>query len=85
MWLLRSFSAAYRIEFIGAFTAQTEDGHLTYMTRFADEDTPAESLGGLRRRREWAAAKTAARQSGPLLKNQLISVLLPATTGLLLS
>ena len=32
------FFPRHGIELIGAFTSQTEDGRLTYMTRFADED-----------------------------------------------
>ncbi len=79
------FFPRHRIELIGVFTAQTEDGRLTYMTRFADEDARKKAWADFGADPEWAAAKTASETDGPLLKNQLISVLLPATAGLLLS
>jgi hypothetical protein len=79
------FFPRHGIELIGAFTAQTEDGRLTYMTRFADEDARKNAWAAFGVDQEWAAAKTASETDGPLLKNQVISVLSPAAASLLLS
>jgi hypothetical protein len=79
------FFPRHGIELIGAFTAQTEDGRLTYMTRFVDEDARKKAWAAFSADEEWAAAKTASETDGPLLKSQSISVLSPATAGLLLS
>jgi len=43
------FFPRHGIELLGAFTAPDEDGRLTYMTRFADED--ARKKAGLPSRR----------------------------------
>jgi hypothetical protein len=79
------FFPRHGIELIGAFTGQTEDGRLTYMTRFADEDARKKAWAAFGADQEWVAAKTASETGGPLLKSQAISVLSPATASLLLS
>ncbi|WP_441280718.1 NIPSNAP family protein [Tardiphaga sp. 862_B3_N1_1] len=79
------FFPRHGIELIGAFAAQTEDGRLTYMTRFSDEDARKKAWAAFGADQEWAAAKAASETGGPLLKNQVISVLSPAAAGLLLS
>jgi hypothetical protein len=79
------FFPRHGIELLGAFTAPAEDGRLTYMTRFADEDARKKAWASFAADPEWAAAKAASEPDGPLLKNQTISVLSPAVAGLLLS
>jgi NIPSNAP len=79
------FFPRHGIELLGAFTAPAEDGRLTYMTRFADEDARKKAWASFAADPEWAAAKSASETDGPLLKNQTISVLSPAIAGLLLS
>ena len=43
------FFPAHGIELVGVFTAPVEDGRLTYMTRFADEDARKKAWAALRR------------------------------------
>jgi hypothetical protein len=76
------FFPRHGIELIGAFTAPTEDGRLTYMTRFADEDARKKAWAGFGADPEWLALKAASETAGPLLKNQIISLLSPAMAGL---
>ena len=79
------FFPRHGIELIGAFTALTDDGRLTYMTRFANEDARKKAWAAFSADQEWVAAKTGSETDGPLLKSQAISVLSPATASLLLS
>src|SRR3954471_9466661 len=79
------FFPRHGIELIGTFKSQTEDGRLTYMTRFADEDARKKAWAAFGADADWVAAKTASETGGPLLKSQAISVLSPATASLLLS
>lgn len=79
------FFPRHGIELVGAFTSQTEDGRLTYMTRFSDENARKKAWASFGDDPEWAAVKSASETSGPLLKNQSISVLSPAVASLLLS
>ncbi|WP_291686310.1 NIPSNAP family protein [Bradyrhizobium sp.] len=76
------FFPRHGIELVGAFTAPAEDGRLTYMTRFADEDARKKAWASFAADPEWAALKAATETDGPLLKNQNISVLSPAIAGL---
>jgi hypothetical protein len=76
------FFPRHGIELVGVFTAPAEDGRLTYMTRFADEDARKKAWAAFGADPEWAALKAATETEGPLLKNQVISVLSPAMTGL---
>jgi hypothetical protein len=76
------FFPRHGIELVGAFTAPAEDGRLTYMTRFADEDARKKAWAAFGADPEWVALKAASETEGPLLKNQVISVLSPAMTGL---
>ena len=79
------FFPRHGIELIGSFTSQIEDGRLTYMTRFADEDARRKAWAAFGADAEWAAAKVASEIDGPLLKNQVVSVLSPMSASLLLS
>jgi hypothetical protein len=72
------------IELVGVFTAPVEDGRLTYLTRFADEDARRRAWAGFGADPGWLAVKTASETQGPLIKNQTVSVLSPAMAGLLL-
>jgi hypothetical protein len=76
------FFPRHGIELLGAFTAPVEDDRLTYMTRFADEDARKKAWASFAADPEWAAVKAASETDGPLLKNQIVSVLSPAIAGL---
>ena len=76
------FFPRHGIELVGAFTAPAEDGRLTYMTRFADEDARKKAWAAFGADPEWLALKAASETEGPLLKNQIVSVLSPAMPGL---
>ena len=78
------FFPRHGIELLGVFTAPVEDGRLTYLTRFADEDARKKAWASFAADPEWAAVKAASETDGPLLKNQVVSVLSPALAGLLL-
>jgi hypothetical protein len=80
-----TFFPRHGIDLVGAFTAPDEDGRLTYMTRFADEDARKQAWASFAADPEWAAVKAASETGGPLLKNQIVSVLSPAISGLPLS
>ena len=77
-----TFFPRHGIDLVGAFTAPDEDGRLTYMTRFADEDARKQAWASFAADPEWAAVKAASETGGPLLKNQIVSVLSPAISGL---
>jgi hypothetical protein len=79
-----TFFPRHGIELVGAFTAPAEDGRLTYMTRFANEDARKQAWTSFAADPEWVAVKAASETDGPLLKNQVVSVLSPAIAGLLL-
>lgn len=79
-----TFFPRHGIELLGAFAAPVEDGRLTYMTRFADEDARKKAWASFAADPEWAALKAATEADGPLLKNQTVSLLSPAVAGLLL-
>jgi NIPSNAP protein len=78
------FFPRHGIELLGVFTAPVEDGRLTYVTRFPDEDARKKAWASFGVDPEWAALKAASETNGPLLKNQVVSVLSPALAGLLL-
>lgn len=77
-----TFFPRHGIELLGAFTAPDEDGRLTYMARFADEDARKKAWASFAADPEWAAVKAASETDGPLLKQQTVSVLSPAIAGL---
>ncbi len=79
-----TFFPRHGIELLGAFTAPAEDGRLTYVTLFADEEARQKAWASFVADPEWAAVKAASETGGPLLKNQLVSVLSPAISDLLL-
>ncbi len=76
------FFPRHGIELLGVFTAPVEDGRLTYMTRFADEDARKKAWASFAADPEWAAVKASSETGGPLLKNQIVSVLSPVIPGL---
>jgi hypothetical protein len=76
------FFPRHGIELLGAFMASVDDGRLTYMTRFANEDARKKAWASFAADPEWAAVKAASETDGPLLKNQIVSVLSPAIAGL---
>jgi hypothetical protein len=76
------FFPRHGIELVGVFTAPSEDGRLTYMTRFADEDSRKKAWAGFGADADWLAVKAASETQGPLIKNQTVSVLSPAMAGL---
>ena len=78
------FFPRHGIELLGAFTNPDDDGRLTYMTRFADEDARKRAWASFGADPEWAAVKAASETNGPLLKSQVVSVLSPALAGALL-
>ena len=48
--VVTQFFPRHGIELLGVFTAPVEDGRLTYMTRFADEDARKKAWAGIRGR-----------------------------------
>ncbi len=78
------FFPRHGIELVGAFVAPEEDGRLTYITKFASEEARKVAWAAFGADSEWAAAKKASEVDGPLLKSQIVSVLLPAFAGSLL-
>jgi hypothetical protein len=76
------FFPRHGIELVGVFTATVEDGRLTYMTRFADEDSRKQAWASFAADPEWATLKAASETDGALLKTQTVSVLSPALSGL---
>ena len=78
------FFPRHGIELLGAFVSQTEDGRLTYMTRFENEETRKKAWDAFAADPEWAKVKAGTETGGPLLKSQTISVLSPTISGLVL-
>lgn len=78
------FFPRHGIELVGAFVAPTEDGRLTYVTRFESEEARKKAWDGFAADPEWAQVKTETEEGGVLLKSQTISVLLSAISGLVL-
>jgi hypothetical protein len=72
----------HRIELVGAFISPIEDGKLTYVTRFADEEARTRGWASFGADPEWKAVKSASEVNGPLLQNQTVSVFSPAWPGL---
>lgn len=79
------FFPRHGIELVGAFVGPEDDGRLTYMTRFADEDARKKAWAAFGADPEWAKVKAASETDGPLLKNQVVTVLSPVIPGLALS
>jgi hypothetical protein len=70
------------IELVGAFISPVEDGKLTYLTRFADEEARMRGWASFGADPEWKAVKAASEVDGPLLQSQSVSLLSPAWSGL---
>jgi hypothetical protein len=73
------------IELLGVFEAAADDGRLSYLTRFRSEDDRTKAWAACGSDREWRTIEAATEVHGPLLKNQAVSVLSSAVTGLLLA
>ncbi|MBR1256352.1 NIPSNAP family protein [Bradyrhizobium sp. AUGA SZCCT0240] len=78
------FFPRHGIELLGAFVAPTEDGRLTYMTRFESEEARKKAWEAFGADPEWAKVKAETEKDGPLLRNQSVSILSPAIAGLVL-
>jgi NIPSNAP protein len=78
------FFPRHGIELLGAFVGPTEDGRLTYMTRFDSEEARKKAWAAFAADPEWAKVKSASETDGALMKSQAISVLSPAISGLVL-
>ncbi|MCJ9700581.1 NIPSNAP family protein [Bradyrhizobium sp. SHOUNA76] len=78
------FFPRHGIELVGGFVAPTEDGRFTYITRFASEEARKQAWEAFAADPEWAKVKAETEKGGPLLRNQNISILAPAITGLVL-
>ena len=76
--------ASHGIELLGVFSSPAEDGSLTYITRFGDEQSRQQAWASFGSDAGWKAAKAASEKSGPLLKAQTVTVLTPSVDGLLL-
>lgn len=75
----------FGIELVGAFVnSQEEDGRLTYITRFSDEDARTAAWAKFGSDPEWKAVKAASEVDGPLLARQTVSTLSPRVAGLML-
>lgn len=72
------------IELVGVFVDSDTD-RLTYLTRFADEETRKAAWASFGGDAGWQAAKKASEVNGPLVVKQHISVLTPAASGLPIS
>lgn len=79
------FFPRHGIELLGAFVAPSEDGRLTYMTRFKSEEARKKAWDAFAADPEWAKVKEETEKGGPLLKKQSISILSPAIAGLVLT
>lgn len=78
------FFPRHGIELVGAFVGLKEDGRLTYVTRFVDEATRETAWAAFSADPDWAKVKAASEAGGPLLKQQSVTVLSPAISGLVL-
>lgn len=67
--------AAHGIELIGVFVAAEDDGKLTYITRFADEEARLAGWSSFGADEEWKAIKARSEADGPLLARQSVTVL----------
>ncbi|TKT78160.1 NIPSNAP family protein [Aquamicrobium sp. LC103] len=72
----------FGIELLGAFVAPEEDGKLTYVTRFPNEEARKAAWERFGSDPDWKRIKTASESDGPLLARQTVSVLSPAFAGL---
>jgi heme-degrading monooxygenase HmoA len=72
------------IELLGVFESQSDTSRLTYLTRFKSEAERAKAWAAFGADPDWLVVKAATEVSGPLLKNQTVSVLSPTVAGLLL-
>lgn len=78
------FFPRHGIELVGAFVGVNEDGRLTYITRFVDEATRLNAWAAFSADPDWAKVKADSEVEGPLLKQQTVTVLSPAVSGLIL-
>ena len=73
------------IELMGVFTSEAAPTHLTYLTRFKDDAARKEAWASFSADEEWRAIKAVSEKDGPLIREQIVSVLTPALAGLILS
>lgn len=78
------FFPRHGIELLGAFVSLNDGGRLTYMTRFEDEAAREKAWAAFSSDPEWGKVKAASEAQGPLLRQQTVSVLSPAISGLVL-
>lgn len=79
-----NFFPRHGIELVGAFVGLKEDGRLTYITRFVDEAAREKAWAAFSADPDWAKVKAASEVEGPLLKQQSVTVLSSAISGLVL-
>lgn len=70
------------IELVGVFT-DADNGMLTYLTRYEDEDARDKAWASFGGDEGWKAAKAASEVDGPLIAKQRKTVLTPIVPGLL--
>jgi len=75
--------AKHGIELLGVFI-EPQTGHLTYLTRFANEEARKAAWASFSADAEWKAVKAASEVNGPLIARQVASVLNPIVSGLTL-
>lgn len=69
------FFPRHGIEVIGVFTAPVEDGRLTYITCFANEDAQKKAWAAFAADSEWVAAKATSGADGGYVGDKLYRVL----------
>jgi NIPSNAP len=73
------------IELLGVFDSPADPSRLTYLTRFKSDDERIKAWASFGADPEWRAIKAASEVGGPLLKEQTVTLLSPALSGLLLA
>lgn len=73
----------FGIELMGVFVNKDEeDGRLTYITRFPDEEARKSAWSSFSSDPEWTAIKAASEVDGPILARQTVSLLSPRLNDL---
>ncbi|MFN3348593.1 NIPSNAP family protein [Pseudorhodoplanes sp.] len=73
------------IELLGVFTDDAAPGKLTYLSRFESEDARKHAWASFSADEEWRTVKADSEKNGPLIRQQLVTILTPTVVGLLLS
>jgi hypothetical protein len=74
----------YGVEILGIFVGPQEDGKLTYISRFPNDEARQAAWAAFGSDPEWQAVKARTEVDGPLLLKQTITVLKPVAAELLL-